>query len=131
MASGFDRRRVAKALFQKPARLEVAGWVLARPSEKFFSLDTLAKGLPGTQKSEAHACVGLMVELGMLDRVSPVPNRPQYRRTASPLWLGFAAFVEAFASLDAGAESGLEVADEPEFASPAHIADLPHRRRPR
>lgn len=96
----FERKRVGKALFQKPARLEVGLWIVALPEGQFFSLSQLYREVPSCQTSEIHACLMTFIELGMLERLTAVPNRPYYRRADSPLWRGFVGFAAAFESLE-------------------------------
>jgi len=119
----FDRRTVAKQLLGKPARLEVASWVLRQPATSWFSLDLADKELPDTQKSEVRECLLLFVELDMLERVTPVPNRPRYRKLESPLWKGFGGFARA---LDA-----LEVVTKAKSSrgKARRVVDLPRQKR--
>ena len=92
------RQGIAKRLLGKPARLEVARWVIRQPSGRWFSWDEVRRQLPNTQPSEVHQCLRLFVELEMLERLAALPNRPQYRRLGSPLWRGFDAFAKALDS---------------------------------
>jgi len=127
--------RLAKEIFGKPARLDLARWILAQPPGRFFPLGEVVDALPRWEASTVHSCLKQMVSHGLLGQVSPVRGRVQYRRTHSPLWQGYAGFVEGFARLqrqatgDAAPAGGLaRVSDLPVAAEPPHhVSSQPPR----
>lgn len=119
----FNRQGVAKRLLGKPARLDVARWVIGQPSSRWFSLNEVNRQLPDTQSSEVRQCLLLFVELDMLERVAAVPNRPQYRRRSSPLWGGFGAFGKALDALAAASEG-----QKGTHQRPSRLVDMPRQK---
>lgn len=94
----FDRRKAARDLIGSDVRFEIIEWALKQPADKEFSNKDLVAALP--HLTNTHQYLGQLVVYEMLSRTMTEPNRPKYRRRASPFWTAFQGIVDAFDQLE-------------------------------